>query len=180
MAPVIGAIAAIITGHRARKAIRLTGGATRGDGMATAGQVLGWANLALSVVAVGVIVVVVSFFTHHKEFTSLQPGDCFNGGTNGLTGLVHVVGCDTPHQNETVGAFVFPPGSAPWPGPAGFAAEATTQCRALAADYVTQAGAGQLQLVWVYPGRTAWNNGTRKVVCAVRNADGTDHVGSVG
>jgi hypothetical protein len=36
-----------------------------------------------------------------------------------------------------------------------------------------------LQLVWFYPGRASFNSGTRKVVCAVRNADGTKRTGSL-
>jgi Domain of unknown function (DUF4190)/Septum formation len=179
VAPVIGAIAAIITGHRAKKAIRATGDATKGEGMATAGQILGWSNILVSVLVGVLIAVAVAYFAHHKEFTALEPGDCFNGGTNRLTGLVHVVGCDTPHGNETVGAFVYPPGAGQWPGSAGFANEAATQCPALAFSYVSQSTTDRLQLVWVYPGRRAWNHGTRKVVCAVRNADGTQRIGSV-
>jgi hypothetical protein len=177
--PVVGAIGAIITGHRAKKAIRRTGQTTKGEGMATAGQILGWANIPLSIVAGVLIVVAVSYFSAHKVFTALKAGDCFNGGTNTVTRLVHVVGCDKPHMNETVGAFVFPPESAPWPGASGFAVEARTQCSALADSYVAADTTDRLQLVWVYPGQTAWDHGTRKVVCAVRYADGIPHTGSV-
>jgi hypothetical protein len=49
--PLVGAIVAIVTGHVARGEIRRAGGALDGDGMAIAGLVLGWANLALIVLA---------------------------------------------------------------------------------------------------------------------------------
>ncbi len=46
------AIAAVITGHMAKKEIRAGGGSISGNGMATAGLILGYVNIALVVVAV--------------------------------------------------------------------------------------------------------------------------------
>lgn len=45
--PIVGAIIAVITGHMAKKEIRESNGLLGGDGMATAGLVLGYSNLAL-------------------------------------------------------------------------------------------------------------------------------------
>jgi phosphate/sulfate permease len=45
--PVVGGIIAIITGHLAKKEIRQSDGLLGGDGLATAGLVLGYANLVL-------------------------------------------------------------------------------------------------------------------------------------
>lgn len=45
--PVIAAIAAVVTGHMARREIRESGGRLSGDGLALIGLVLGYANLAL-------------------------------------------------------------------------------------------------------------------------------------
>ena len=45
--PVVGGIIAVITGHLAKKEIRQSDGLLGGDGLATAGLVLGYANLAL-------------------------------------------------------------------------------------------------------------------------------------
>ncbi len=45
--PVVGAIIAVITGHMAKKEIRESRGLLGGDGMATAGLILGYANIAL-------------------------------------------------------------------------------------------------------------------------------------
>ena len=47
--PTIGSIAAIITGHMAKNEIKNSMGALGGDGMATAGLVLGYANIAVGV-----------------------------------------------------------------------------------------------------------------------------------
>ena len=45
--PIVGAIIAVITGHMAKKEIRESRGLLGGDGLATAGLVLGYSNLAL-------------------------------------------------------------------------------------------------------------------------------------
>ena len=45
--PIVGAIIAVITGHMAKNEIRQSKGALGGDGMATVGLVLGYANLVL-------------------------------------------------------------------------------------------------------------------------------------
>ena len=47
--PTLGSIAAIITGHMAKNEIKNSMGALGGDGMATAGLVLGYANIAIFV-----------------------------------------------------------------------------------------------------------------------------------
>ena len=44
--PTLGSIGAIITGHMAKNEIKTSMGALAGDGMATAGLVLGYANVA--------------------------------------------------------------------------------------------------------------------------------------
>lgn len=50
--PLIGAIVAVITGHMARKEIRESGGQLTGDGLATAGLVLGYLQLGVTVLGV--------------------------------------------------------------------------------------------------------------------------------
>ena len=60
MLPLVGAIVAIVTGHVARGEIRRAPpGTLEGDGMAVAGLVLGWANLAL--MALGLFLVLFVF-----------------------------------------------------------------------------------------------------------------------
>jgi hypothetical protein len=46
--PILGSIGAVITGHMAKNEIKSSMGALAGDGMATAGLVLGYANIALA------------------------------------------------------------------------------------------------------------------------------------
>ena len=49
------AVAAVITGHMAKKEIRAGGGTITGNGMATAGLILGYVNIALFIGAVCVL-----------------------------------------------------------------------------------------------------------------------------
>jgi hypothetical protein len=55
----IGPIIAIITGHMAKNEINQSGGRIMGSGMATAGLVLGYINLALTVIG---LCLVLAFF----------------------------------------------------------------------------------------------------------------------
>jgi hypothetical protein len=54
--PVLGAIAAVITGHMAKKEIRESAGTLSGDGMAVAGLILGYTQLGLLLIAVVCVV----------------------------------------------------------------------------------------------------------------------------
>ena len=60
--PIIGPIVAIITGHMAKKEIKNGGGMVTGNGMATAGLIMGYVTLALlicgCIIAIIVIVLV--------------------------------------------------------------------------------------------------------------------------
>ena len=64
LCPIVGAIVAVITGHRARGEIRVSG--EGGDGLALAGLILGYLNLALVGVSIVVIasIVAVSVASH--------------------------------------------------------------------------------------------------------------------
>lgn len=55
--PILGGIVAVITGHLAKKEIKESNQAVGGGGMATAGLILGYANIVLLLCPVLVIVV---------------------------------------------------------------------------------------------------------------------------
>lgn len=59
--PLIGSIAAVITGHLARREIAAAEGRLGGDGLALAGMVLGWIQLALTIVAIVLLVLALVF-----------------------------------------------------------------------------------------------------------------------
>ena len=60
LVPLAGAVAAIITGHMARKQIKDSGGLLIGDGMATWGVVLGWINIVVITVPLCFFVLLIS------------------------------------------------------------------------------------------------------------------------
>ena len=55
LVPVIGGIVAVVTGHKAKREIRASGGRLGGDGMATIGLVLGYASFVLICLPVCVV-----------------------------------------------------------------------------------------------------------------------------
>ena len=57
--PIIGAIIAVVTGHKAKNEIRASGGQLGGNGMATIGLVLGYANFVLICIPACVIGILV-------------------------------------------------------------------------------------------------------------------------
>jgi hypothetical protein len=56
--PVIAAIIAVVAGHMARKEIRNSGGQIGGSGMATAGLVLGYIQIGLTILAICAIIAI--------------------------------------------------------------------------------------------------------------------------
>lgn len=57
MAPLLGAIVAVVCGHLARAEIRRAQGAIEGDGMAMAGLVLGYLQIALAIIFAVVVAI---------------------------------------------------------------------------------------------------------------------------
>jgi hypothetical protein len=59
--PVIAAVAAVITGHMAKNEIRKSNGTLGGNGMATAGMVLGYVQLGLGLCVCLVVAAMLAF-----------------------------------------------------------------------------------------------------------------------
>lgn len=59
--PGIGAIAGVITGHMAKKEIRESMGSLGGEGMATAGLILGYTNIVLGLCVICMISIFLLF-----------------------------------------------------------------------------------------------------------------------
>jgi Domain of unknown function (DUF4190) len=69
VAPVVGAVVAVITGHMAKREIRRTG--EQGDTLATVGLVLGYLHLAVVVFAIGIIfLILIGTFAAIRTSTS--------------------------------------------------------------------------------------------------------------
>ena len=60
LAPFIGSLVAIITGHMAKREIRESAGQLGGDGMATAGLVLGYLQIVPSILCICVVLVMLA------------------------------------------------------------------------------------------------------------------------
>ncbi|OGO14012.1 MAG: hypothetical protein A2Z66_12925 [Chloroflexi bacterium RBG_13_66_10] len=86
MLPFVGAIAAVITGHLAKKEIRESGGWLIGDGLATAGLILGYVHLALGVVGLCVIMASIALGIA-TPFLCLPFTNEFDMGLRALAGL---------------------------------------------------------------------------------------------
>jgi len=59
--PLIGAIAALITGYMAKSEIKKSNGMIEGEGFAAAGIVMGWINIGLSIMVCCLIILAVVF-----------------------------------------------------------------------------------------------------------------------
>lgn len=58
--PLIGSLVAVITGHMAKNQIRASMGTQTGDGLATAGLVLGYLNLGLALLGICLVFVLLA------------------------------------------------------------------------------------------------------------------------
>ena len=66
--PLLGTLAAIITGHMARAEIRRSDGTLEGDTLAQVGLVLGWTQVVVAVIGIAVLILFfggLAFFAAH-------------------------------------------------------------------------------------------------------------------
>jgi len=137
---------------------------------------LGFAVLAI--VIIGGAVAIVGSLTHGfkkpvkvtykaSPVFSLKTGDCFDPqGQQSYT----LVACGTPHQAEVFATFALTGTS--WPGSAAVQHQASSGCESRLTGYVNPQLAISLSSTYVYPDETAWQAGTRAVICEVRAASG--------
>jgi Septum formation len=97
---------------------------------------------------------------------SLKSGDCIDPQGQSYT----LIPCDSPHKAEVFATFDLT-GTA-WPGSTALAAAASSGCATRLTGYLNPQLAVSLASVYVYPDATAWQAGTRTVICEVRAASG--------
>ena len=104
---------------------------------------------------------------------SLQAGNCFDPVGQQSYSLIP---CDSPHRAEVFATFTLSGTS--WPGAAAVESAASSGCAGRLTGYLNPQLALSLASAYVYPDATAWQAGTRTVICEVRAASG-DITGSV-
>ncbi len=97
---------------------------------------------------------------------SLKSGDCIDPQGQSYT----LISCDSPHGAEVFATFNLT-GTA-WPGSTTVAAAASGGCASRLTGYLNPQLAVSLASTYVYPDATAWQAGTRTVICEVRAASG--------
>ncbi len=97
---------------------------------------------------------------------SLKTGDCLNPQGQSYT----LIPCDTPHQAEVFATFKLAGGK--YPGNSASSAAASQGCATRLTGYLNPQLAVSLASTYVYPDATAWQAGTRTVICEVRAASG--------
>lgn len=135
----------------------------------------GFVLLALAIV--GGAVAIVGSITHgfkkpvkvtytKSPVFSLKTGNCLDPHGQSYT----LISCDAPHEAEVFATFNLA-GTA-WPGSAKVAAAASSGCASRLTSYLNPQLAVSLASTYVYPDATAWQAGTRTVICEVRAASG--------
>ena len=135
----------------------------------------GFVLLAVAIV-VGAIVIVGSVthgfkkpvkvtYTKSPVF-SLKTGECLDPQGQSYT----LISCDSPHEAEVFATFNLAGTS--WPGSTKVAAAASRGCATALTGYLNPQLAVSLASTYVYPDATAWQAGTRTVICEVRAASG--------
>jgi hypothetical protein len=160
-------IAGLVTTRRGRR---------RGRGLAVAGLLSATAWLAVIITLVTVATLTHGFRKPTKiEYNnqlgtvfSLREGDCVDAGQNATS--ASITACDSPHDAEVFATFTLP--GASWPGTSTVQQEADAGCSSRLASYLNPELAITLSQDYVYPGKVAWQTGTRTVVCEVRAASG--------
>jgi Septum formation len=136
---------------------------------------LGFVVLAAAIVAGAVAIVgsvthgfkkpVKVTYTKSPVF-SLKTGQCIDPQGQSYT----VISCDLPHEAEVFATFSLT--GTTWPGARAVAAAASSGCSTRLTGYLNPQLAVSLASTYVYPDATAWQAGTRTVICEVKAASG--------
>jgi hypothetical protein len=101
---------------------------------------------------------------------SLRPGECFNSGSSGISGL-QVLTCSQAHDAEVFATFRV--AGPHYPGATALQLQARQGCATRLSGYLNpQLSAASLAQSFVYPDVGAWSAGERTVVCTVRSTSG--------
>ncbi|WP_157882130.1 DUF4190 domain-containing protein [Streptomyces rubellomurinus] len=173
-----------------------------GFGMAVAGVVLG----AVGTVVMSLVLGAGDFSPRHDDdlarsgggkapagavhWSELKAGDCYNDTGDGVVAnpggddtvyWVRRVPCAEPHHGEVAGGTDFPTADgSSFPGETVLRSRAAELCRPVLDEYALDQWAvpDGMDDVYLYPTRTTWGRGDRRVTCAFEDRD-EQHVGTV-
>jgi hypothetical protein len=168
---VLAVVFGIIARRRTASDPNLTGG-----GMAIAGVILG----ALSLLG-GILfwVGVVSDLEGTVRYTTLDVGDCYDEPGDDPTDVV-LQSCDGAHDREVAAVLNYPAERGePYPGRQAVVRYAGEACLDGIVDYLGPPFEGSpLADYEIFPTRASWDEGNRRVICALGSEDGSPLVGS--
>ena len=106
---------------------------------------------------------------HYKKSAifSLKTGQCID--PNGQQAAT-IVNCNSPHDAEVFATFSL--SGSKWPGTKAASAAASAGCSTRLTGYLNPQLAISLSSTYIYPGKVAWEAGTRTVICEVQAASG--------
>jgi hypothetical protein len=196
--PVLLTVTALVLAILSLRAIRRSGGALTGRGLAVTAGITATLVLALNALTVvvvvrswpeisrglddaGDVVAVARGFMEGRvvEWTALEEGDCYLTPLPGDDSVVEPVGCETPHDGEVIAVVALDSGS--YPGEIQTSTDAARLCgerlqEAVDPDRATE----DLNDVTMWPDAVEWDRDVRSAVCAIASArEGAKLTGSL-
>jgi Septum formation len=164
----VAVVLAVVAGFR----IKRSAGARTGRALAGIGGGLGLISIVMGVVVIALVVSSHLFDGHLTRYADLQLGDCFDQ-PSGIIRLYRRLPCKRAHDHQVVGVILDPASAnAGYPGTAALIQEGRGQCAAASSSFLLPPGASYRQTFY-YPNKLSWDNGERRILCLVGNADGS-------
>ncbi|MGI9023083.1 MAG: DUF4190 domain-containing protein [Acidimicrobiales bacterium] len=166
---VIPAVLAIVLGAIALRRIKKNPG-RKGRGLAITGIVLG---IVMTLAGVALDVGIVLFLRDTSTYEELMPGDCVKDPGDEFI-LIQNQSCNGRHEQEVFATLDNPaPSSAAYPGNAALLDYAQAECSARFPETGTVPPRSELQQIVLFPSRSRWADGERRIVCLVGRVDDT-------
>jgi hypothetical protein len=171
---IVPGVLAVVLGVLARRAATDAGGRSP---KATVGIVVG---AMTAVVGVAVWVTNAPTIFESPSYRTLRVGDCYERPDNDPR-FIAPQSCQGQHGREVVAVLDDPAARGlSYPGLEAIRRDLDPLCRAAAEDYVSGSlDQAPLRVFRIYPSRESWNDGNRRVVCALGSKDRRPLVGSL-
>lgn len=168
--PGAAAIAALAAAAKARRRISASPTPVGGRRAVTVARALSLLALAGWITVLAVVVVGLETDDSGVDYSELQAGDCIEVPEGDDIGALQRRPCEEPHDAEVFGIVSSPAEEgAPYPGSDALVAYAGESCLGnVFTDYVgVTRDTSQLEHFEIVPQKSAWDDGRRRLVCAV-------------